>query len=196
MLWFLAILVLNTLATLRRVIWRILSWNLELMSVLILCPTKSYFDRFGRLGGTKLFGFGSSFSVFSRNCIILFASNMTRSFSGTKSKKKQCHTTFWSPYSQLLYSLFQKVLPPRNLKEANDLFCFICWISGLGVEWISRKQEKTVDIESVKHKKDLNICRHLTARAKSIWAKWAETEFLYSIERVLQIVGGVRFIEK
>ena len=81
MLWRFAILVLKALATLSRVILRIFSWKSEFIMFLTCSPSKSYLGLFG----AGVFGFGSSWSVFSRNCIILLASNITRSFSGTKS---------------------------------------------------------------------------------------------------------------
>lgn len=83
MLWFFAILVLKALATLRRVICRILSWKWEFRSVLALSPPKSNLSSFG---GPVVFCLESKWSVCSRYFIILLASNITLSFSGTKSK--------------------------------------------------------------------------------------------------------------
>ena len=85
MLCWLAILVLKALATLSRVILRIFSWKSEFKSFLTLSASKSNLGIFGDVGKTSVFCFGSSWSVFSRNCIILLASNISLSFSGTKS---------------------------------------------------------------------------------------------------------------
>ena len=173
MLWRFAILVLKALATLSRVILRIFSWKSEFIMFLTCSPSKSYLGLFG----AGVFGFGSSWSVFSRNCIILLASNITRSFSGTKSmnwkfnitvidKKTGPKVVCYHPKSIVpevgawqklsFYSIYF-IPSPRILKEANDLFCLISsWISGIELGYIDT-DENTTDIENVRIKKSLNI---------------------------------------